>query len=138
MPRFLPNEMTAGPPPAVLLELDIAWERSREMFASDLELHFEVDQVHAEVWANSGSPTAPSSSGSPPPRRSRSPAATSALRSRWLPPSALRRPPPPRRHRAAGPPSRGRPCLAGRRGRRAGTVRTMRPIPPPGSATRTA
>ena len=51
MPRFLPTDVTAGPPPEVLLEIDIAWERSREMFASDLALHFEVDTVHAEVWA---------------------------------------------------------------------------------------
>ena len=53
MPRFLPTatDLPAGPPPEVLIELDVAWERSREMFASDLELHFEVDVPHARVWA---------------------------------------------------------------------------------------
>jgi len=51
MPRFLPTDVTGGPPPEVLLEIDIAWERSREMFDSDVELHFEIDRVHSEVWA---------------------------------------------------------------------------------------
>ena len=51
MPRFLPTDVTAGPPPEVLLEIDIAWERSREMFSSELQLRFEVDQARAEVWA---------------------------------------------------------------------------------------
>ena len=51
MTRFRPTDLTAGPPPEVLLEIDIAWERSREMFASALGLHFEVDVINAEVWA---------------------------------------------------------------------------------------
>ena len=51
MPRFLPTDVAAGPPPEVLLEIDVAWERSREMFASDLEIHFEVDALHSNVWA---------------------------------------------------------------------------------------
>ena len=51
MPRFQTTDLPAGPPPEVLLEIDVAWERSREMFASDLAIHFEVDPVHSEVWA---------------------------------------------------------------------------------------
>ena len=53
MTRFLQtsDDLPAGPPPEVLLEIDVAWERSQEMFASDLELHFEVDSQEAHVWA---------------------------------------------------------------------------------------
>jgi hypothetical protein len=53
MTRFLQTseDLPAGPPPEVLLEIDVAWERSQEMFASDLELHFEVDALNAHVWA---------------------------------------------------------------------------------------
>jgi hypothetical protein len=53
MTRFLQtsDDLPAGPPPEVLLEIDVAWERSQEMFASDLELHFEVDPHEAHVWA---------------------------------------------------------------------------------------
>ena len=53
MARFLQtsNELPAGPPPEVLMEIDVAWERAQEMFASDLELHFEVDSQEAHVWA---------------------------------------------------------------------------------------
>ena len=45
MPRFLAttHDLPAGPPPEVLEQIDVAWERARELFASDLELHFEVD-----------------------------------------------------------------------------------------------
>ena len=50
MPRFLPTDVTAGPPPEVLLEIDIAWERSREMFSSEIQLRFEVDKARAKVW----------------------------------------------------------------------------------------
>jgi hypothetical protein len=53
MPRFRPttDDLPAGPPPEVLLEIDVAWERARELFESDLELHFEVDAPRGRVWA---------------------------------------------------------------------------------------
>ena len=53
MPRFLvtTHELPAGPPPEVLQQIDVAWERARELFESDLELHFEVDALLREVWA---------------------------------------------------------------------------------------
>ncbi len=44
-------DLPAGPPPEVLAEIDVAWERARELFESDLELHFEVDSELREVWA---------------------------------------------------------------------------------------
>jgi hypothetical protein len=52
MRRFLATtlDLPSGPPPEVLQQIDVAWERSRELFESDLELHFEVDDLH-EVWA---------------------------------------------------------------------------------------
>ena len=53
MPRFFAttHDLPAGPPPEVLQQIDVAWERAREMFESDLELHFEVDALFGEVWA---------------------------------------------------------------------------------------
>jgi hypothetical protein len=45
------HDLPAGPPPEVLQQIDVAWERAREMFESDLELHFEVDAVLGRVWA---------------------------------------------------------------------------------------
>ena len=45
------HDLPSGPPPEVLQQIDVAWERARELFASDLELHFEVDHVMHEVWA---------------------------------------------------------------------------------------
>lgn len=45
------HELPAGPPPEVLQQLDVAWERARELFESDLELHFEVDAFLGHVWA---------------------------------------------------------------------------------------
>jgi hypothetical protein len=53
MPRFLAttSDLPAGPPPEVLHQIDVAWERARELFESDLELHFEVDALLGEVWA---------------------------------------------------------------------------------------
>jgi hypothetical protein len=53
MPRFLATtpDLPAGPPPEVLAQIDVAWERARELFASDMELHFEVDTALGEVWA---------------------------------------------------------------------------------------
>ena len=53
MSRFRPtnHDLPAGPPPEVLQQIDVAWERARELFASDLELHFEVDADIGRVWA---------------------------------------------------------------------------------------
>jgi hypothetical protein len=53
MSRFLAttHDLPAGPPPEVLQQIDVAWERAREMFATDLELHFEVDELMGRVWA---------------------------------------------------------------------------------------
>jgi hypothetical protein len=44
------HDLPSGPPPEVLRQIDVAWERACELFESDLELHFEVDDLH-EVWA---------------------------------------------------------------------------------------
>jgi hypothetical protein len=44
------HDLPSGPPPEVLQQIDVAWERARELFESDLELHFEVDDLH-DVWA---------------------------------------------------------------------------------------
>lgn len=54
MPRFsatTSSDLPAGPPPEVLQQLDVAWERARELFDSDFELHFEVDAGLGRVWA---------------------------------------------------------------------------------------
>ena len=53
MPRFHANtaDSAAGPPPEVLAQIDAAWERAQELFATDLELHFEVDAGLGRVWA---------------------------------------------------------------------------------------
>lgn len=53
MPRFrsTTRDLQAGPPPEVLQQIDVAWERARELFDSDLELHFEVDSAAGRVWA---------------------------------------------------------------------------------------
>ena len=53
MTRFHPTtrDLPAGPPPEVLQQIDVAWERARELFNSDLELHFEVDPAIGRVWA---------------------------------------------------------------------------------------
>jgi hypothetical protein len=53
MSRFRPTnyDLPAGPPPEVLQQIDVAWERARELFDSDLELHFEVDAEIGRVWA---------------------------------------------------------------------------------------
>jgi hypothetical protein len=44
------DDLPSGPPPEVLQQIDVAWERACELFESDLELHFEVDDLR-EVWA---------------------------------------------------------------------------------------
>jgi hypothetical protein len=53
MPRFrtTTHDLPDGPPPEVLQQIDVAWERARELFDSDLELHFEVDAAVGRVWA---------------------------------------------------------------------------------------
>jgi hypothetical protein len=53
MPRFrsTTHDLPAGPPPEVLQQIDVAWERARELFESDLQLHFEVDTATGRVWA---------------------------------------------------------------------------------------
>jgi hypothetical protein len=53
MPRFpvTTDDLAAGPPPEVLAQIDGAWERARELFESDHELRFEVDDVLGRVWA---------------------------------------------------------------------------------------
>src|SRR5215218_11369659 len=53
MRRFLATtpDLPAGPPPEVLQQIDVAWERARELFESDIELHFEIDAAYGRVWA---------------------------------------------------------------------------------------
>jgi hypothetical protein len=53
MPRFRTtiHDLPAGPPPEVLQQIDVAWGRARELFDSQLELHFEVDASIGRVWA---------------------------------------------------------------------------------------
>jgi hypothetical protein len=53
MPRFRSTtlDLLASPPPEVLQQIDVAWKRARELFDSDLELHFEIDAAIGRVWA---------------------------------------------------------------------------------------
>jgi hypothetical protein len=52
MSRFHVNtELAAGPPPEVLAEIDVAWERARELFEADMGLYFEVDPETCRVSA---------------------------------------------------------------------------------------
>jgi hypothetical protein len=52
MPRLRStNPDLQAPPPEVLQQIDVAWGRARELFESDLELHFEVDAARGRVWA---------------------------------------------------------------------------------------
>ena len=53
MPRFpvTTDDLADGPPPEVLAQIDVAWERAQELFASDQELHFEIDEAIGRVWA---------------------------------------------------------------------------------------
>ena len=45
------DDLAAGPPPEVMAQVDVAWERARELFACGVELHFEVDDLVGRVWA---------------------------------------------------------------------------------------
>jgi hypothetical protein len=57
MPRFHSHtDVSAGPPPEVLAQIDAAWERAQELFTTDLELHFEVDRSWGQVWAELRNP----------------------------------------------------------------------------------
>lgn len=49
--RTTTPDLPAGPPPEVLQQIDVAWERARELFESEIELHFEVDAEVGRVWA---------------------------------------------------------------------------------------
>ncbi len=53
MPRFhtTTDDLPAGPPPEVLQQIDVAWERARELFESDVQLHFKVDAAAGRAWA---------------------------------------------------------------------------------------
>jgi hypothetical protein len=58
MSRFHVNsDLAAGPPAEVLAEIDLAWERARELFESGSGLYFEVgcDGVWAELQHADGS-----------------------------------------------------------------------------------
>ena len=61
MPRFSATniDLPAGPPPEVLQQINVAWKRARELFDSELEIHYEVDaekgQVSAELRCFDGS-----------------------------------------------------------------------------------
>jgi hypothetical protein len=47
------HDLPAAPPPEALADVDAAWERAQELFAGELELHFELDpltrRVHGEL-----------------------------------------------------------------------------------------
>jgi hypothetical protein len=46
MPRFVHAHTPLLDPPAeVLAEVDAAWERAQELFAGELELHFDVSSA---------------------------------------------------------------------------------------------
>jgi hypothetical protein len=51
MSRFHADDLPTAPPPEVLSEIDVAWERAQELFRSELELHFEKDEHLGRVWA---------------------------------------------------------------------------------------
>jgi hypothetical protein len=52
MPRFtLDHTPLLDPPPHVLAEVDAAWERAQELFAGELEVHFDADAWSRRVSA---------------------------------------------------------------------------------------
>jgi hypothetical protein len=57
MSRFRTTpDLPVGPPPEVLQQIDVAWERARELFDSSIDLHFEVDADVGRVWAELRAP----------------------------------------------------------------------------------
>ena len=61
MPRFTHAHTPLLDPPAhVLAEVDAAWERAQDLFAGELELHFDVDaftrRVSGALCAPGGEP----------------------------------------------------------------------------------
>ena len=53
MPRFraTTEDLQAAPPPEVLQQIGVAWERARELFDSEIQLHFRVNEEIGSVWA---------------------------------------------------------------------------------------
>jgi hypothetical protein len=49
MTRSPLNDLLSGPPPEVLAEVDAAWERAQDLFADELELSFDIDQLTRRV-----------------------------------------------------------------------------------------
>src|SRR3954454_20847417 len=50
MPRFVhAHTFPLDPPAHVLAEVDAAWERAQELFAGELELHFNVARLSGRV-----------------------------------------------------------------------------------------
>ena len=57
MPRFtLDHTPLLDPPAHVLAEVDAAWERAQDLFAGELELHFEVDAFTRRVSGSAPRP----------------------------------------------------------------------------------
>jgi hypothetical protein len=58
MPRFHPTHraLPAGPPPEVLEEIDVAWERAGGLLDAGIELHFDLGSgaVRAELRTADG------------------------------------------------------------------------------------
>jgi hypothetical protein len=52
MPRFaLAHTPLLDPPSHVLAEVDAAWERAQDLFADELELHFDLDSDSGRLSA---------------------------------------------------------------------------------------
>jgi hypothetical protein len=50
MPRFVHTDIPLLDPPAhVLAEVDAAWERAQDLFAGELELHFNCGRLSGRV-----------------------------------------------------------------------------------------
>jgi hypothetical protein len=43
------TDLASGPPPEVPAEIEVAWERARELFATAMRLHFMVGR--RGLWA---------------------------------------------------------------------------------------
>jgi hypothetical protein len=46
------DDLPAGPPPEVLRQVEVAWERAQDLLATELELRFEVDHEERRVWVD--------------------------------------------------------------------------------------